>query len=612
MDGTGRGRSLRTGAAAAVWSIAIATSLAACSSVSLKEPPPVVTRSPQAVVRTPVPLPPLQPAPPEYAGSSPTMAASAPGASASGPVAVAVPVPSPSLAPPVPMVVAAPARPVSAAVAALFPEPAVSFATPAFAPGRTDVTSHAEQHELLRRVAFGSDRRTTIELLAVGTSGWGTPIEAIAFTRAPPPAVSAADVQHRPVVLLVGGQHGDEPATTEALIVIAQELAGGSLARVLDQVDVVVLPRANPDGADARQGPLASGLDLDADHLLLRSPEARAMAEVTNRFDPAVIIDLHEYAVDGRFEDKFGGVPRADLLLDYATAPNVAPFVTKAAEEWFREPLAKSLATAGYSSDWAHSTSADLADRRVSMGGIGVGIARNAGGLRNAVSLSLASRRGGAGRADLRRRVQAQVLAVSNLLASAARRAADLGKLRQFVERDLVAQACRGEAVLAAAPTSSEHSLGLLDPQTGVLKRVPVTWESSLQLRVLTLRPRPCGYWLAGSELDAVDRLQALGIDVQRVDEAGDFRGQTYRETGVAEGGAADPSAGLKVQMQPALVDAPTGSFYVSLEQPLANLAVAALEPEAPGSYTAQRVIDRVGAVARVLSRPTFRMSDAR
>ena len=47
------------------------------------------------------------------------------------------------------------------------------------------------------------------------------------------------------------------------------------------------------------------------------------------------------------------------------------------------------------------------------------------------------------------------------------------------------------------------------------------------------------------------------------------------------------------MQTQPALLDAPAGGYYVSLEQPLANLVVAVLEPESPASFAANGVIAR-------------------
>jgi hypothetical protein len=163
--------------------------------------------------------------------------------------------------------------------------------------------------------------------------------------------------------------------------------------------------------------------------------------------------------------------------------------------------------------------------------------------------------------------------------------------------------------VIEAAPTPSEHALAMLDPVTGAIKRVTVAWDSALELRVVKSRPRPCGYWLAASESDAVQRLRLLGIEVQQLDEAGEVRGETYRETGRDALAAPGAAARLRVQTLPVLLDVAAGSYFVSLEQPLANLAIAALEPESPVGFAANGVIASVAQEARILARPQMRMA---
>jgi len=526
------------------------------------------------------------------------------------------PPPAPPVAPPLPPtppVVSVP--PISPAVAARFPEPNVAFSTPAFEPGRTAFTTNDELHGFLLGLtrSGGAGRVGTVELLPIGVSQRGTAIEMLTFTRPyVAPAVAgasgpAASLGRRPAVVVLAGQHGDEPAGTEALLVVAQQLAEGRLERVLEQVDVYLLPRANPDGAALGQRAAADGVDLNRDHLLLRTPEAQAEAELVRGLAPLVVLDLHEYPVDAAlWSSRFGAVQRFDVLLQYAGAANMPPFVTKAAEEWFRAPLAAALGAAGFSSDWYHTVSADPADRRVSMGGAAPQIGRNAHGLTNAVSLLVETRGGGIGRTDFKRRVQAQLVAVTNVLGNAASRAADLAKLRQFVDRDVAAAACKGEAVIEAGLTPSEYALPMLDPQTGALRRVTVSWDSALELRVVKARPRACGYWLAPGETEAVRRLRLLGIEVVQLELAAEMRGETYRETG-RDAPAAQGGARLRVQTQPVLLDVPAGSFFVSLEQPLANLAIAVLEPESPAGYAANGVIANVTGVARVLVRAELR-----
>jgi hypothetical protein len=574
--------------------------VAACAVPQSVLPPSMRKPAPPTQVTANLPPPPRNAAPP----------AAAPSAAASAPAAVASPVRSPSNV----VVAPLPTPSVPAAIAARFPEPAVSFATPAFEAGRTAFTTNAELGAVLRRIERGNtlgEHATDVNVLSLGVSQMGEPIEAIAFTRPPPsPAVA-----HRPTVVLLAGQHGDEPAGTEALIVVAQDLASGRFARILERVDVVVLPRANPDGAAAFTRNAADGTDVNRDHLLLSTPEARAIAKLMVDVAPIVALDLHEYPVSAAFTAKFGGVQRFDALIQYATVANLPAFVTKAAEEWFRVPLIAGLRGAGMSVDWYSTMSTDPGDRTLTMGSVGPQVGRNTSGLRNAVSLLVETRGGGMGRVDLKRRVNTHVTAVGNVLTSAARHADDLVKLRQFVERDTIAQACRGEVVLEAAPTPSEYTTQILDPTTGDVRRLTVSWQSALQLRVLKTKSRPCGYWLAESESEAVRRLRLLGVEVQRLDELGELRGESFRlvarEPIGPDAAASDPGAAtrLKVQTLPTLLDVPVGSYYVSLEQPLANIAVAVLDPESPAGYAANGVIADVEHEARILSRPEIRAS---
>jgi hypothetical protein len=332
-------------------------------------------------------------------------------------------------------------------------------------------------------------------------------------------------------------------------------------------------------------------------------------------FAPVVVVDAHEYLVVGRYLEKFGAVQRFDALLQYATTANVPPFVTRAAEEWFRQPAVDALRAEGLTSEWYYTTTPDVADRKVSMGGTQPDTGRNVNGLTNAVSILIETRGIGLGRLHLKRRVQTHVVAISSILQSAALRAGDLVKLRQYVDHEVAKEACQGEAVIEAGPTASEYKLLMLDPVTGADKPVTVAWDSALELRPLKVRPRPCGYWLSERETDAVQRLRALGVQVLRLDEDGELRGETYRETGRDVAPRQDvlgPSGNVvrvRVQLVPALLDVKAGSYYVPLEQPLANLALVALEPDTQNSYLANRIVESVDNEARVLTQPTMKTS---
>ncbi len=546
---------------------------------------------------------------------------SRPAAVAPAPVAVVQP---PAQVPAL-VVVPAPAPPIeSAAVAARFPDPPVAYRTPAFEPGRSGFTTNAELRSLLKGLARdgdGSAGSTTIRLLQAGSSQTGVPLEALHFSRAPLPPLAttgAAAPVPRPTVLLIGQQHGDEPAGAEALIVIAQELASGKLAALLDRIDVVILPRANPDGAAADKRVTAGGIDANRDHLLLRTPEAQAQAQLVREFNPVVVVDAHEFTALGRFVDKFGAAQRFDALIQYAMTANLPAFVTKASEEWFRKPMLQALNAQGLRHEWYYTTSADLADKKVSMGGVQPDTGRNVNGLRNAVSFLIETRGVGLGRAHLARRVHTHVAAIRSVLQSTAARADDLLKLRRFVDAEVASKACRGEMIVEAAATPSEYNLQMLDPQTGADKTVNVIWDSALELAAVKRRARPCGYWLGADQTDAALRLRGLGVQVQRLDDAGALRGETWAETARelavrndVRGSIADAGGALrvKVDLVPALIDVRAGSYYIGLDQPLANLIIAAMEPDTQNGFVANRIVTELKSQARVLTRPEIRMT---
>ncbi len=507
--------------------------------------------------------------------------------------------------------------PFGAAVAARFPDPAVRYHTPGLEQGRSSYTSNAELAQWLRELqSQPSGAGTRLVLEQIGHAQSGSPLLGLIATRAAGTDPASLQASGHPTVLLIGQQHGDEPAGSEALLAIARELApGGLLEPLLDKINVILVPRANPDGAEAGQRNTASGVDMNRDHLLLTTPEAQALAQLVRNYRPLAVLDAHEYTVGGRFLEKFHALPRYDALLQYATTPNVPDFVTKAAREWYYPPMVDALGSQGLSSDWYYTTSTDLQDMRLSMGGIRPDTGRNVNGLKNAVSMLVETRGIGIGRTHLQRRVHTQVTALTSALRSTAERAKSLEQVRSFVARDVSAQACRGQVVIDAAPTRSERELLMIDPQTGADRSLRLPWDSALQLQTTKSRPRPCGYWLSADAGSAVERLRLLGLQVLQVAENGSVLAETFSATesqsapredvrGTVEGSAAI----VRVEVAPhrAAIDVPAGSYYVPLSQPWANLAVAALEPDTQSSYFANHLLPSLADSARIMAPPAL------
>jgi len=540
--------------------------LSACGSSPMPKMPPLVPSRPaQAATPASAPVAPATSAP----------VASAPAAAASAAVS---PLENP-------------------AVAARFPDPAVTFSLPSLQDGRTGFTTAAELDAKLRALAATqpaapSENPTSITLVPLGNSQDSTPLQALLFTRHPSPSAAVIVRGGRPTVLLVGQQHGDEPAGAEALLAVADELATGSLQGLLDRINVVILPRANPDGAGRNQAVTTLGTDLDTDHLLLTTPEAKAIAKLARDYRPLVVVDAHEYPLDASYTTRFGGAQRADVQLQYAATARLPEFISKASEEWFRQPVLAALKEGGYTSEWVHRPGEG---QRLAMGSPRPDSARNVNGLRNAVSFVVESRGGNLGRVHLQRRVASQVAVISDMLRTSAQRADDLVKLRKYVDASVRADLCNSQMVIDPRPSATEHTLALLDPATGADKSVSVNWDSSLVLRDGKQRSRPCGYWLAADQSDAVGRLRALGLRVEQLSEAFDMQ---------ADANAGTPVAGEREFIEFA---APAGSYYVPLSQPWGNLVVAALEADAAQGFLAAKVVTAPNKLRKVAVVPKVR-----
>jgi zinc carboxypeptidase len=501
------------------------------------------------------------------------------------------------------------------AVAARYPDPALLLPTPAFAAGKADFTSQRELEAFVEGLVAAS---RDLRIRVLGHSQEQRAIPLLVFAR--PAASAGGDVQKngKPTVLVIGQQHGNEPAGSEAALALSWQLATTARGEILDRVNVLIVPRANPDGAFHFVRGLKDGADVNRDHLLEATPEGRALGRVFVEFQPDVVLDCHEFGVKTRWFEKFGGLQRHDALIQYATVSNLPPVLTAAAEQMFRVPLVRALADNGLSQSWYYASSYTMTDKVVSMGGVVPDTGRNIAGLRNAVSFLIETRGVGIGRAHYKRRVQTHLIAMNSMIDSAAANAPALLALVRTLRTDVAASAGRGELVVLGAATPARHVLELVDPQTGANLDVDVEWRNALELQVRAKRSRPYGYVLPASEVEAATRLSHLGATVLRVQQDASVDGERYRVTRLQvsrkddvrrnDEDAAANVVQVSTVVEPAKVAVKAGDFYVPLDQPLANVIAAALEPDTQSSYAANRVLTLPAETATDASLPLYRL----
>lgn len=477
----------------------------------------------------------------------------------------------------------------SAEVRKRYPDPQVTYDTPGLAADRKDFTSHEEMLAFVEGLRRRSD---TVQVRMIGASQEGRPMPAMILSGSG--AKSTAELRRlgRPIVMLAGLQHGNEPAGGEAMLALAQELATGSLRLLLDKLTVVIVPHSNPDGAHYFRRSPYSTIDINRDHVKLDLPETRALHRMVDEFEPHMFVDAHEFSVANRWIQKFGTIQSYDLMVQYATNPNVNPKLTALADGKFLGTLRSDVSRAGYTHFWYYTTSYNMKNLRVSMGGTTPDIGRNFAGIQNAVSFLVETRGVGIGREGFARRVHTHMVALTSLLNTAAANAQELISTVEAAREDMVRRGRDPQAddLLAVTVKSPvvKQTLTMLDPQSGELKDIEVDWSDSLAAAAGIARARPYAYLMPPVFHQVAERLMLSGIEVRKLKKPVQVEVESFQVTNrkpsntYIEGRI---TSQVTTEVMSKKVRLPAGSYVYLMAQPNANVIAVALEPESPSSF---------------------------
>lgn len=369
---------------------------------------------------------------------------------------------------------------------------------------------------------------------------------------------------------------------------VAQALAEGELKPLLNRVTVVVVPRMNPDGAAAARRTNAQGLDLNRDHLLLTSPETRALHDKMRELPADVVLDAHEYGVAGPWLRNYGGLAKADVTLQSATNASVPKALSAYADRVFLSAIEQGLQAKGVTSAIYQTLGGTPEAPLVGTGGSAPGISRNNLGLTGAVSFLVETRGIGIGRQSFQRRVASHYLAARSVVQAAAREGGTLRRVTTTARRTLAAT--REPLPISARLGRIPFDLETIDPQTGADRVTRVQFDDARLLTVTSTRPRPAGYLLQPQAGPAIEALTIAGAKVCRL--GGRVRVDAERfvvdsPPQSVNRNAINPEQTVKVTLSPTTVTPAEGGVWVSMDQPLSAVIASALEPDAAGSFVA-------------------------
>jgi hypothetical protein len=142
----------------------------------------------------------------------------------------------------------------------------------------------------------------------LGTTHQGRKIPLVIVAEPPVSTPEEAARSGKLVVLAMGNIHAGEVDGKEALLMLMRDLALATDRPMLKHLVLLFVPNFNADGGDQmartnreyQNGPPevgtranGQGFDLNRDYIKLESPEVRALVHAFNRWDPALVIDMH-------------------------------------------------------------------------------------------------------------------------------------------------------------------------------------------------------------------------------------------------------------------------------------------------------------------------------
>jgi len=188
---------------------------------------------------------------------------------------------------------------------------------------RAELTNYEETsryEDVMKFIAALQKQTDKLRVESFGRSEEGRNLPLMIFADPPISQPREARASGKPIVFIQANIHAGEVEGKEAMLHLSRRIASGDLRGLLDKLIILVAPIYNADGNErinvvrrvgdkeevlynrtAQNGPIggvgtrenAKGFDLNRDYMKLETPEANALVNLFNRWDPHLTVDLH-------------------------------------------------------------------------------------------------------------------------------------------------------------------------------------------------------------------------------------------------------------------------------------------------------------------------------
>lgn len=387
-------------------------------------------------------------------------------------------------------------------------------------------------------------------------------------------------------VWIQGSVHGNEPAGDEATLALlgAMDADPTWAASFLEKLEIIVLPRYNPDGNAYFQRTLATNFDPNRDHTKLVRQQTRDIKQWFSTFAPHIAIDMHEYGARSRYAGNYSNA--ADGMYSAAKNLNIHPAIRELSETVFAPAIGASLESKGLRGEPYVTASRSANPVRFDEAGTDAKIGRNAMGLTQSVTFLFETRGIGIANQSFKRRTLAGLQMILGVLETARDQAKEVYDTIEGAISEVVTS--QEPIVVTDYTTYSNRTWTMVDTRNGDVVQIPVEFASTTPASPNKTVARPEGYLIPRAWSDLAERLRVSGLEIETLHEG--FKGEVevYNITSSSLARSYYEGAILNTVTTDTLtqeVSLPSGSFFVSSAQKNAGLAFVALEPENIDSY---------------------------
>lgn len=372
--------------------------------------------------------------------------------------------------------------------------------------------------------------------------------------------------------------HANEPASGEGALVMINDLTGAYGDKVLENANIILVPRINPDGSYLFSRGNYADVDMNRDHMRAKSSEIVYLHNAFRSFMPEVVIDSHE----SNYSSTSNGYMRNadDVQISPATSINIAKEINAISTDVV---------------DQVHKNMLNTGLRVYHYGAtVNNAIGRAYYGLYNSISILVETRGISAGSQNFLRRVYSQQNAIHEII--------DISIARSDEIRNAVSSA-RSEVVAKGGVYDETDVLALHQATSGdlrsptALKRyryavdgisAPKESKATLWLHdvIVRDRPRPTAYVIPKdvANISEITRIfDANGFDYYELPAGSTAYLQQYYNGG--EYIYKESPKGDFAELRPiAPVTFPSGAYVIPMDQVEGNIIAMTMEPDVTDS----------------------------